>query len=99
MDEHKPDGRANNGGARTGSGRKSAEYEAEVVKKLRPLDEIAFQKITELVNKGDRMMLKLFMEYRFGKARQVIEMDGQVALGTIPIDKWLDDNTSKEPIP
>lgn len=67
------DGRTNNGGKRNGSGRKGKADELELIERLKPLDELAFTKLGELLQKGDQQALKLFMAYRFGQPRQTID--------------------------
>lgn len=69
------DGRKNNGGARTGAGRKPKADEVVLIEKLSPLDDIAFNELQKGVKSGDFQYLKLFMEYRFGKPKQAIEGD------------------------
>lgn len=67
------DNRKNNGGLRKGAGRKPKADELELIKKLTPLDEIAFKAIEKGVKAGSFHFIKLFMEYRFGKPVQQIE--------------------------
>lgn len=95
------DGRANNGckpGENRGQGRKAKGEEIKLIEQLTPLQDIAFEQLKKGVISGDFRYLKLYYEYLIGKPKQFIEMDGQLGLGTIPIDKWLDDNTSKETV-
>lgn len=76
------DGRTNNGGKRNGSGRKGKADELELIERLKPLDDIAFKKLGELLQKGDQQALKLFMSYRFGQPRQTIDanLTGELAI-------------------
>jgi len=62
-----------NGGARPGAGRKPKADELELIERLKPLDDLAFTTLTELINKGDQAALKLFMSYRYGMPRQTID--------------------------
>ena len=61
------------GGKRSNAGRKPKADELELIERLRPLDDIAFQKLSELIQKGDIQALKLFMSYRYGQPRQTID--------------------------
>lgn len=61
------------GGKRNGAGRKGKADELELIERLMPLDELAFTKLGELLQKGDQQALKLFMAYRFGQPRQTID--------------------------
>lgn len=65
--------RNGHGGKRNGSGRKGKADELELIERLRPLDDLAFQKLGELLQKGDQQALKLFMAYRYGQPRQTID--------------------------
>lgn len=61
------------GGKREGAGRKPKTEEIQLIERLKPLDDIAFEKLSELVRGGDMAALKLFMAYRFGQPRQTID--------------------------
>lgn len=61
------------GGYRDGAGRKGKSEESKLIEKLSPLDDVAFEKLKEGVEKGDFQYIKMFMEYRFGKPRQTID--------------------------
>ena len=65
------DGRKNNGGNKN-AGRKPKADELVLIEKLSPLDEKAFIKLKEGVEAGSFLHLKLFLEYRFGKPKQLI---------------------------
>ena len=65
------DGRVNNGGNKN-AGRKPKSEEIQMIEKLTPLDDIAFEKLQEGVKEGSFYHLKLFFEYRFGKPKQLI---------------------------
>lgn len=69
------DGRKNNGavkGNNNGAGRKPKADEILLIEKLTPLDDIAFEKLKEGVEKGNYHFIKLYYEYRFGKPKQLI---------------------------
>lgn len=65
--------RNGHGGKRNGAGRKGKADELELIERLKPLDDLAFQKLGELLQKGDQQALKLFMSYRYGQPRQTID--------------------------
>lgn len=69
------DGRKNNGGAREGAGRKPKADEVQLIERLSPMDDEAFEKLREGVSAGDFQFIKLFMEYRYGKPKQQIEQN------------------------
>lgn len=61
------------GGKREGAGRKPKADELELIEKLKPLDDLAFEKLSDLIQKGDIQALKLFMAYRYGQPRQTVD--------------------------
>jgi len=77
------DSETNHGGARQGAGRKPKIEEIKLIEKLSPMDDIALDKLKMLLEAGDFNALKLFFEYRFGKAKQHIDLgssDGSFSL-------------------
>lgn len=70
------------GGVRPGAGRKPKADEAKLIEKLSPMDDVAFEKLSEGVHKGDIQFLKMFFEYRFGKPKQTIDatVDGELSV-------------------
>jgi hypothetical protein len=68
-----------NGGARPGAGRKPKATEIELIEKLGPMEATAFEKLEIGVKSGEFAFIKLYMEYRFGKPKQIIDMttDGE----------------------
>lgn len=72
------DGRVNNGakkGEYRGQGRKPKSTELQLISKLDNIinSDDAIRKMKELINEGNFPALKLYMEYRFGKPKEVIE--------------------------
>lgn len=69
------DGRKNNGGARKGAGRKPKADEIKLIEKLdkhiNQDDVILIMK--GLIEQGNTQVLKMYMEYRFGKPKEVVE--------------------------
>ena len=52
--------RAGNGGAREGSGRPTKADEIQMIQKLSPLDDIAFEELTKGIKRGEFAYIKLF---------------------------------------
>lgn len=90
---------AGNGGAREGAGRPSKDRQAKLIEKLSPHEDEIIAIIVEKAKTGQKDFVKMYMEYLHGRPTQTVQLDGQLLTGTVPIDKWLDDNTSQEPIP
>jgi len=69
------DERKNNGGARKGAGRKPKVEELKFIEKLDNIidSEDAIKKLSELIKDSNFNALKLYIEYRFGKPKEVIE--------------------------
>lgn len=77
------DSNTSHGGAREGAGRKPKIEEVKLIEKLSPMDETALNLLKTLLEQGDFNALKLFFEYRFGKAKQHIDLgssDGSFSL-------------------
>jgi hypothetical protein len=70
------------GGAREGAGRKPKADELKLLEKLSPMDDLAFEKLSEGVHSGDIQFLKMFFEYRFGKPKQTIDatVEGELSI-------------------
>lgn len=64
------------GGARVGSGRKPKADELLLIETLSPLDSQAFKAISDGIAEGDFNYVKLFMEYRYGKPKQQVQLSG-----------------------
>lgn len=63
-----------NGGARKGAGRKPKADEQQLIEKLSPLDSIAFKALKKGLTDGQNWAVKLFFEYKFGKAKEFKEI-------------------------
>ncbi len=70
------DGRANNGGARKGAGRKPKAQEIKLIESLdRFIDpDKASKKLKDLIEDDNFNALKLYFEYRFGKPKEKIDL-------------------------
>jgi len=72
------------------SGRKSMKDELAMIKKLTPLDDMAFTMLEAGIINGEFQYLKLFFEYRFGKAKQMQEINLKSEQDTPIINiKWV----------
>jgi len=69
------DGRKNNGGARQGAGRKPKAEELQLIEKLSPLDDAAYDVLKDGLKNGDFRFLKLFYEYRYGRPRETKDIN------------------------
>jgi hypothetical protein len=57
-------------GENRGQGRKPKSSEIELIERLSPMDETALESLKEGIKRGDFNFIKLFFEYRYGKAKQ-----------------------------
>ncbi len=88
------DGRRNNGGARKGAGRKS---KSDEIKKIEQMDgvlnpNVAWEELAKLVKGGDLSAIKVWIAHRFGKPKELKEIDhtGEINLPHENI-RWADD--------
>lgn len=58
------------GGKREGSGRKPKAEEIELIERLSPLDDSAFEALKEGIENKDFRYVKMFYEYRYGKPKE-----------------------------
>lgn len=66
-------GNNKHGGRRAGSGRKTKIEKSLMVNKLTPYDNKAFKALENGLDNGEAWAVKLFLEYRFGRPKQIIE--------------------------
>lgn len=69
------DKRKTNGGKREGAGRKPKAEEQQLIEKLSPLEKAAFIALKKGLKDGQNWAVKLFFEYKFGKAKEYKEID------------------------
>ena len=76
------DGRASNGGARQGAGRKPKADEAKLVERLDAIidSDTALAKLGELVAKGDMRAIQLYLSYRYGKPKESMDINSPEGL-------------------
>ena len=82
------DGRRNNGGHKT-AGRKPKIDEIKLIEKLSPLEEKAFKALTKGLDAGDFPFVKLYFEYRFGKAKESLDITTNGDNVNIPVVDWV----------
>ena len=63
------------GGIRPNSGRKKKIDEVAMIEKLSPLDDLAFEKLRKGIEENKFQYLKLYMSYRYGRPKEVKEID------------------------
>jgi len=56
------------------SGRKSKSEEIELIERLSPLDDKAFEQLRKGIERGEFAFVKLYFIYRFGKAKNIQEI-------------------------
>ena len=74
------DGRKNNGGSRSGAGRKPKAKEIEIISKIDSIVNDSdwvdiFKKIVLQAKTGSYQHIKLLLEYRFGKPKESVEFN------------------------
>ena len=68
------DGRKNNGGARVGAGRKPKSEEQKLIDLLSPYDDLARECMVKGIEDGDYRFWNKFMEYRYGKPKERVDV-------------------------
>lgn len=63
------------GGKRNGAGRKPKADEQELIERLSPLDDAAFDALRQGVEKGEFPFVRMFMEYRYGKPKETVKVN------------------------
>ena len=63
------------GGARLNAGRPKKIEELAIIEKMSPLEDLVFEKLKEGIEQNKFQYLKLWMSYRFGRPREVKEID------------------------
>jgi len=79
------DGRKNNGGAREGAGRKSKADELKLVEDLSKFDDIARTCLENGIKEGNYQFWNKFMEYRYGKPKERVDVTSGDEIINIPI--------------
>ena len=63
------------GGKRNGAGRKPKEDELQLIERLSPLEDIAFDALKDGISKKDYRFVKLFYEYRYGRPKETKDIN------------------------
>jgi hypothetical protein len=63
------------GGKRNGAGRKPKEEELQLIERLSPLEDIAFDALKDGISKKDYRFVKLFYEYRYGRPKETKDIN------------------------
>lgn len=63
------------GGKRNGAGRKPKEDELQLIERLTPLEDIAFDALKDGISKKDYRFVKLFYEYRYGRPKETKDIN------------------------
>ena len=74
------------GGARLGAGRKRKMEEHELIEKLYPMADKAFQVLRQKVEEGDIKALQIFMQYFVGLPTQKIESKIEGNLNNVAVE-------------
>ena len=82
------DGRKNNGGHKT-AGRKSKADEQQLIEKLTPLEPAALSALKEGLEDEQAWAVKLFMEYRYGKPKQIVEQTNIDGGAIVKPKEWI----------
>jgi hypothetical protein len=72
MDKRKYNG--SKAGEKRNAGRKPKATELQLVERLTPLEDIALKALEKGIKSGELGFVKLFLEYRFGKPKQMQEI-------------------------
>lgn len=68
------DKRINNGGARSGAGRKGKAEEQKLIENLSPMNGMALESLQKGLEKKEQWAVKLFFEYFYGKPQQRVDV-------------------------
>ena len=90
------DGRKNNGGHPTNGGRKPKADEDKLIQKLSELDDIAFECLKTGVQNGEYNFWNKFMEYRWGKPKEKVDITTNGDNFNFPIISFFKTKDDKE---
>ena len=84
------DGRKNNKGTKgnRGGGRKPKADEEKLIQRLSQLDDIAFECLTNGIKDGNYQFWNKFMEFRFGKPKERVDVTSNDESLNIPTIKF-----------
>ena len=78
------------GGKREGAGRKPKADEQELIERLTPLDDVAFNALKNGLEDDQSWAVKLFLEYKYGKPKQTIDQNNTHTINDFDINKLYD---------
>ena len=84
-----------NGGLRKGAGRKPKADEQKLIERLTPLDDAAYKALENGLKHNQSWAVKLFLEYRHGKPKQVIDQTNTHTINDFNIKDLIKFDTSK----
>jgi len=84
------DGRKDNGGARAGAGRKPKADELKLIEDLSEFDEDAKKCLRDGIKDGNYQFWNKYMEYRYGKPKERVDVTSGDEQINIPIIKFFD---------
>jgi hypothetical protein len=87
------------GGRRVGQGRKKRVQEEELITRLYPMEDAAFQMLRKKIEEGDMKAVQLFLNYYIGLPTQKIEskIEGNLSQISVEVIKTItEDKSSKE---
>lgn len=82
------DGRKDNGGKREGAGRKPKADEDKLIQRLSRLDDLAYQTLENGIKEGNYAFWNKFMEFRYGKPKERVDVTTNEESLNIPIIKF-----------
>ena len=83
------DGRKNNGGHKN-AGRKPKADEQQLIERLSPLDDVAFNALKNGLEDDQSWAVKLFLEYKYGKPKQTIDQNNTHTINDFDIKSLYD---------
>tara|TARA_R110002072_G_scaffold278519_1_gene440359 strand:+ start:195 stop:464 length:270 start_codon:yes stop_codon:yes gene_type:complete len=87
------DKRINNGGARSGAGRKPKAEEQQLIENLTPMNEKALKSLEDGIDKKEQWAVKLFFEYFYGKPQQRVDVTSNEESLNIPLITFIETDT------
>jgi len=87
------DKRINNGGARTGAGRKGKAEEQKLIENLTPMNPMALESLEKGLEKKEQWAVKLFFEYFYGKPQQRVDVTTNDESLNMPLINFVETET------
>ena len=87
------DKRINNGGARTGAGRKGKAEEQKLIENLTPMNGMALESLQSGLEKKEQWAVKLFFDYFYGKPQQRVDVTSKDESINMPLINFVETDT------